>query len=108
MIDRKIWKGDLLNLAAGNSFYGRDEVVSHRAGSCIAEETSEPGESLVEISGGYIVKRSDLYELSDAQCRAAHLLSTVLFAGLNQVPAAEQKAAFEELQSMGAVPLEEM
>ena len=33
MIDRKIWKGDLLNLAAGNSFW-RDELVAHPAGLC--------------------------------------------------------------------------
>lgn len=107
MIDRKIWKGDLLNLAAGNSFHFTDGVVAHRAGSCIVSEDSDVGEPLVDIDGGrYVVKRSDLYELSGRECKAAHLMGMLLFAGLNQVPVAEQKSAFEELQAIGAIQVE--
>ena len=81
MMDRKIWKGDLLNLAAGNSFW-RDELVAHPAGLVTATYDSEPGDPIVRITGGYIVKRSDLSELSENQVRIATLEAEITYAGL--------------------------
>ena len=81
MIDRKLWRGDVLNLAEGNSFWGMD-VVHHRAGSAMVIEDSEIGDPLVEISGSYIVKRSDLSELNPKMVRMLTLASEIEFAGL--------------------------
>jgi hypothetical protein len=102
MIDRKIWKGDLLNLAAGNSFYGRDEVVAHRAGSCVVSNDSEIGEPLVEIDGGiYIVKRSDLFELSERECKIARIIGqSSIPEALNGIGREERVQMAEELQEL--------
>lgn len=99
MINRKICKGDLLNLAAGNSFW-RDECVTHRAGSAIAIEDSEAGDPLVEINGGYFVKRSDLYELSAREVRVATLESEIMFAGLRGNTAEDCARFAAELQEL--------
>lgn len=103
MIDRKLWNGGMLNLSAGTSFFGRDSVVSHSAGTCIVSNDSEVGDPLVEIDGGlYIVKRSDLYELDDRQCEIAHLTATLMYAGLNQTPKADIDAAISRLKELEA------
>jgi hypothetical protein len=99
MITRKIWKGDLLNLAEGNSFFGC-EVVHHRAGSCVVWQDSEEGDPLVEIDGGrYIVKRADLSELSEWEADRARAVATIMYAGLNGYTAADVEAAKRVLEA---------
>ena len=107
MIERKIWKGDLLNLAAGNSFFGRDQVVTHRAGSCVVSKDSEIGDPLVEIDGGmYIVKRSDLYELSDRDCKIARIVGQISIPeALNGIDNQERAVMLEELETILKQPV---
>ncbi len=102
MIDRKIWKGDILMLAEGNSFYLRDEVVHHRAGSAVAWQDSEVDDPLVEIDGGmYIVKRSDLHELNAKQGRIATIICQLgISEALNGIGAAERAGMRMELADL--------
>ncbi len=101
MIDRKIWKGDVLNLAEGNSFWG-NEVVHHRAGSALVMQDSEVGDTLVEISGGYTVKRSDLFELSERELKVCRIVGQLMFPeALNGVDKEERKALAEQLRELG-------
>lgn len=100
-IDRKIWRGDVLNLAEGNSFYGRDEVVHHRSGSALVVEDSEVGDPLVSINGGYIVKRADLFELSQREVKfltlTAHLSIPEALNGIDHTERAGMRAELEVL-----------
>ena len=107
MIERKIWKGDLLNLAAGNSFFGRDQVVTHRAGSCVVSKDSEIGDPLVEIDGGmYIVKRSDLYELSNREVKIARIVAQISIPeALNGIDNQERESMVEELKGILKEPV---
>lgn len=96
-IDRKIWKGDVLNLAEGNSFWC-DEVVRHRAGSASVMKDSEVGDPLVEISGGYFVKRTDLSELSQREAKVLGLAAKLALAGLNGLTAKERADIESQLE----------
>lgn len=96
MIDRKIWMGDYLRLAEGNSFYGAD-VFHHRAGFAVVSQDSEVGEPLVEIDGGvYTVKREDLYELDEKQLRLARAIGTL------RIPEALNGVGREEREALAA------
>lgn len=101
MIDRKIWKGDGLRLAEGNSFYG-GEVVHHRAGFAVVSQDAEVGEALVEIDGGaYIVKREDLHELNDRELRTARgVITLAIPEALNGVDNAEREQIVKELREL--------
>ncbi len=101
MIDRKISKGDILSLAAGNSFW-RDEVVTHRAGTAIATQNSELSDPLVEITGGYIVKRADLYELNERERKIVNIVGQLSIPeALNGIGREERMQMLEELKRLG-------
>jgi hypothetical protein len=98
MVNRKIWRGDLLRMSEGSAFYG-DEAVTCRAGSVTASSDSEEGEPFVAIDGGaYLVQRSNLHELSQREAEMAHAAATILYAGLNQPDQQELDAARAVLQ----------
>lgn len=101
MIDRKIWTGDILWLEEGNSFWGFDEVVRHRAGYATATQDSEAGESLVDITGGYTVKRSDLRELNSQEGRKAAIICQLSIPeALNGIDAEERAQMAAEFISL--------
>jgi hypothetical protein len=101
MINRKLWSGDALNLAEGNSFWGLDQVVRHRAGLAIVAQESEPGDPLVEITGGYTVKREDLSELSPQQGEAFNLIGQLgIPEALNGIGSAERMMMVRRLEEL--------